>query len=268
MFDDDYYRVEDAADQLGTNPQQLLREAAKGNVQICVFFSERPNGRFAKVNINQVITSREDDEDGLLFGEVVETVSTNFSIAGKEVPLTHEKLNKFEVNTPYIALITKDLINVQTHCPDIYQESNYETIACPILMKHEDNQHVYVPPYNLRIVTHRELVITIDELNRLKALKAQQDGKPTLEELQAENEALKKQLDALSNSTTKGKQQQRELILSGWIAGKGLDTAKRMKQSDIHEELKRVHGLFQIAESTFKDFWQAQKLIKLDTGKR
>lgn len=107
-----------------------------------------------------------------------------------------------------------------------------------------------------------------ETFHKIKALKAKHDGKPTLEELQAENEALKKQLDALSNSTTKGKQQQRELILSGWIAGKGLDTAKRMKQSDIHEELKRVHGLFQIAESTFKDFWQAQKLIKLDTGKR
>lgn len=132
-----------------------------------------------------------------------------------------------------------------------------------IKVMHEDGRtYDFKNPFDLVwFVSH-------EELNRLKSLKAQQDGKPPLEQVQAENEALKKQLDELNNSTTKGKQQLRELILSGWIAGKGLDTAKRMKQSDVHEELKRVHGLFQIAESTFKDFWQAQKLIKLDTGKR
>lgn len=264
MFDDDYYRVEDAAYQLGTNPQQLLREAAKGNVQVCVFFSERPDGRFAKININQVIPSREDDEDELLYGEIVETVSTNFSIAGKEIPLTHEKLNKFEVNTPYIALITKDLINVQTHCPSMYQESNYQTIPCPKLIKHEDNQHVYVPPYNLRIATHRELVITIDELNRLKAIKAQQDGKPTLEQLQAENEALKEQLDKLNNSTSHTIQQQREQALLFWVEGLGRDTVKAMSKPQIHAALKKIDPIFHFSD--FDKFWQKQQVIKLEAG--
>jgi hypothetical protein len=113
----------------------------------------------------------------------------------------------------------------------------------------------------LRVISHQELT-------RLLALKAQLEGKPTLEQVQAENEALKQQLDALRNSTTQSKQQQRELILSGWVSGKGIETARRMKQADIHEELKSVNRLFHIAESTFEDFWQAQKLIKLDTGKR
>jgi hypothetical protein len=99
-------------------------------------------------------------------------------------------------------------------------------------------------------------------------LAAQIHEKPRYEQLQAENEVLKQQLDGLNNSTSQRKQQQREQALSYWIAGKGAELVKPMKQSDIHEELKLIDGLFQIAESTFNDFWQAQKLIELDAGKR
>jgi hypothetical protein len=184
MFDDDYYRIEDAAHTLGINPQQLMRMAAKGVVEVCVVFSNRPDGRFSKFNIDEIVPSREDEFDERLYGEVVQMLTTNFLIGGKSVPLTHEAFNKFEADTPYIAFITKDLVKIQTSTPGIYNEANCQMVACPILMRQEDRQHVYVPPYNLRLVTHKEFVITLKELDRLKALKAQQDGKPTAEELQ------------------------------------------------------------------------------------
>jgi hypothetical protein len=93
-------------------------------------------------------------------------------------------------------------------------------------------------------------------------------NRPSYEELQAENEDLKQQLYELNSSSSQIKQQKREQVLRYWIAGKGDELVKPMKQSDIHEELKLIDGLFHIAESTFNDFWQAQKLIELDPGKR
>lgn len=126
-----------------------------------------------------------------------------------------------------------------------------------------DEKEVFIDEKE-KSVSVENLVILCDELERLRSFK---NNYLTFEQLLAENKELKHQLQKLDNSDN-SRQQQREMALRYWLAGKGSDTVRRMKQTDIHEELKPVNGLFQIAESTFNDFWQAQNIIKLDAGKR
>lgn len=108
------------------------------------------------------------------------------------------------------------------------------------------------------------IYLDYDGFCKLKALKAQQDGKPTLEQLQAENEALKKQLDELNNSTSQTILQQREQALLFWVEGLGRDTVKAMSKPQIHEALKKIDRIFHFSD--FDKFWQKQQVIKLEAG--
>lgn len=212
MFDDDYYRVVDAAQQLGMNPQQLLRQAATGKIQICVVFSKRPLGKFEKIDTSKPMTS------SVLFNALdvligkkssqAEELKTDEIQATKSINVGEKKVSviispMFFPHTPYIAIFSLDYLPVQTTCPDI--TSFRSELPCPSLMKLDDDglpidDCVYVPPKELMITPCTDLVITHQELTRLKALKAQHDGKPTLEQLQAENEALKLRIAELAES--------------------------------------------------------------------
>lgn len=215
-------------------------------------------------------------ETASLLGVDVETILQNAEKSKIILSLKHNEIlidTSDDQNMPYITSIdncyhlSADTIMMIRHFASAGLGFPYTTNMVNLLGSKNKLFSLVEPGENYPISLSDHVVCTHIEITRLKALKAQQDGKPTLEQVQAENEALKQQLEQLKNST-KGKQQQRELILSGWVAGKGIEAVRRLTQADIHEELKRVNRLFQIAESTFEDFWQVQKLVKLDAGKR
>jgi hypothetical protein len=283
MFDDDYYRIEDAAYQLEMNPQQLLRQSAKGNVQVCVVFSKKPVGKFRKKDTSKpidtdvffkaldvVIGKKNIHLEEVKPNDVKET--TSIKVGQKSVSLVVDPM--FLSNMPYIAIFSLNYLPVQTACPDIYSAGEYEKTLCPSLMKMDDdglpiNQYLYLPPEGLMITPCTDLVITHQELTRLLALKAEHDGKPTAEQLQQqldEANARIAELEAKQSTDTKQPiQQQREQALLFWVEGMGRDTVMTMTKPQIHEALKKIDPIFRFSD--FEKFWQKQQIIKLEAGK-
>jgi hypothetical protein len=261
MFHKQYYKLEEAAQKLGIDVDVLINIHCQDECQLCILF-QTPKHALSF----DLINGKEKELSGVFSNKPYPIVYGE--IEGAQIAI--ELKQGLQVNCPLVYDLDDN-----NNTPDFLEMTRGDYPAYPVSFDEslfDDDNYVSYWDWALSVIESEiyltDIVITRAELTRLLALKAQHDGKPTLEQVQAENEALKQQLEALTNSTTKGKQQQREQALSYWIAGKGLDTVKRMKQADIHEELKHANGLFQIAESTFEDFWQEQKLIELDAGKR
>lgn len=277
MFHEDYYRIEEVANKLGITTHTLIKRAIEEKVQICVVLPTRVTDftRRKKVSHEMNLSLL-----NLIILGVESSVETRKNFKKEEA---HKNNSLVEVSIPLYPLIpyaipAVSLIEFAKYSfskPDIYHGGTCDQIECPDIQKIDDEGSVieeYLYKLNgVKITPCNDIVVTHTELTRLLALKAEHDNKPTAEKLQQqlnEANALIAELEAAQTNDNKGKQKQREQALSYWIAGKGLDTAKRMTQSEVHDELKLVNGLFQIAPSTFEDFWQTQKLLKLDAGKR
>jgi hypothetical protein len=107
------------------------------------------------------------------------------------------------------------------------------------------------------------LVVTNKELTRLLTLKAQQDGKPTLEQLQQELDAAKARIAYLEAKPIE--QEKREQALLFWVEGAGRDKVLSMTKTQIHETLKKIDLIFEFKD--FDTFWQKQQIIKLERGR-
>lgn len=261
MVHKSYYRLKDAAQILDTDVESLIDYHITNKCQICVLFAR------SGIALNFDLKCRR-------YRDHVEFKSN------LPYPLVYGELDRYAIlkcfqdgslmNCPNLYHLTKenkapDFIELEVSRYSNEKIKNFYPINFKLTDEDLDPRFNYGCYWDWALSTNTQihsddLVITHVELSRLQ-------GNPSYEQLQTENELLKLELDKLNNSTT-GKQQQREHALRYWVAGKGSDTVKRMKQTDIHEELKPVNGLFQIAESTFNDFWQAQNIIKLDAGKR
>jgi hypothetical protein len=284
MFHKQYYRLEEAAQKLGVDVETLIQNYR--DLSICTKIKERiffDTCESVLIGIKEIIRHASD----AAINKRIE------SLGGLDAVIAMEKID-YVFSADLLDEVHSAVMNV----PIIKEEKQKDitetlgnTISgyCRVLGFDEDERGIWVrivsssteftpiEKVNALILSdeyfceRNELLITHTELTRLLALKAEHDGKPTAEQLQqqlGEANARIAELEAAKNNDNKGKQKQREQALNYWIAGKGAESVKPMTQSEVHEELKRVNGLFQIAESTFEDFWQAQKLIELDAGKR
>lgn len=247
MFPRQYYALDEAANQLGVDTETIFQNARLGKVNLSII--KKNYGMVLHADMSRDIITYENltallvRDDKLVNNHASEGLSVYLDSYHQFKIINNEKVFVCSYEKPYLdedPVKTVLLRGSDSQFRFFYFEEKHRNISCDDL-----------------VVSHNEIV-------RLQLLMSE---KPTYVQLEAENELLKLELDKLNNST-KGKQQQREHALRYWVAGKGSDTVRRMKQTDIHEELKPVNGLFQIAESTFNDFWQAQNIIKLDAGKR
>jgi hypothetical protein len=248
MFNKKYYKLEDAANRLGVDTETILQNAMLVNVFLSI----------VKQNYGMVLHA-DMARDAITYENLTNLLVRDMTISNSNVS---ESLLVYLDSHHQVKILNNQKVFVCSYEKPYLDVEPTKTV----LLRGSDSQfRFFYFEEKSREITCDDLVISHNELQRLAA---QIHEKPRYEQLQAENEVLKQQLDGLNNSTSQRKQQQREQALSYWIAGKGAELVKPMKQSDIHEELKLIDGLFQIAESTFNDFWQAQKLIELDAGKR
>ncbi len=259
----DFVPLVTAAKSLNLSKDDLLQRAARGDIEISIIFNHSfESSKTVKLEEHEVNTVT------LPNGKTVPAIKPYYVLVESTEKVDKEKSGifcgvayRFVCDSSYFGLV--GLSGKDEKKCDPIETNRFDDCT----YRHFIEKETISAKRNLFISLEDFLFLSANQL----AIKAQNDGKPTAEQLQQQLDEAKARIAELESAPTtdnKGKQKLREQALSYWIAGKGLDTAKRMTQSEIHEELKRVNGLFQIAPTTFEDFWQAQKLIELDKGKR
>ncbi len=296
MFHKQYYRLEEAAKQLGVDVETILSMEFDGAlslsyvhvpksdddyfINLAMQEDEEYNKKVGAAFLEKYnIQNLEDIENSL--NEVVSDIEKTLAKSGDTVDTCYlrEEIERVLGNNPTETFVLYLAFSKEER--EVINNSNKGFVTAYELCKLpkpffqrviHDNGEVAITDFIMPsgkigyvesccYMPSNGLVVSHAELTRLKALKAQLDGKPTLEQLQAENEALKKQLDALSNSTSQTILQQREQALLFWVEGLGRDTVKAMSKPQIHEALKKIDRIFHFSD--FDKFWQKQQVIKL-----
>lgn len=270
MFHKQYYTLFEAAFDLGIDEDTLLHEAIAGKIVLSIksgrnyTVMKMRKGRIALKGMSQTRNSITDGLEWIALSKY--TVSNIYQ--GADVYIYSDRLLKDEGRENYV--VDFDAINWL----DYQSNDKGNAVKAVVILKTAKaktykygsvsiEQSILSDGETIKL-TLKDLIVSHEELTRLKALKAQYDGKPTLEQLQAENEALKQQLDELNNSTRQTIQQQREKALLFWVEGLGRDTVKAMSKPQIHAALRKIDPIFHFSD--FDKFWQKQHVIKLEAG--
>lgn len=164
MFHKQYYRLEEAAQKLGVDVETLLHSAIRKELSISI--EQKRFGSVLAYDLNSVF-----DCDRRRYAESLDD--------------DHLLDSAFDESGLVLHLDPMQLINFLFHGQDKILSSENEDFLSSIALKStsESVAVVYVEDNERNIHLH-DLVITHTELNRLLALKAEQDGKPTVEQLQ------------------------------------------------------------------------------------
>lgn len=254
MFHKQYYKLEEAAQKLGIDVDVLINIHCQDECQLCILF-QTPKHALSF----DLINGKEKELSGVFSNKPYPIVYGE--IEGAQIAT--ELKQGLQVNCPLVYDLDDN-----NNTPDFLEMTRGDYPAYPVSFDEslfDDDNYVSYWDWALSVIESEiyltDIVITHAELTRLLALKAQYDGKPTLEQVQAENEALKKQLDELNNSTSQTILQQREQALLFWVEGLGRDTVKAMSKPQIHAALKKIDPIFHFRD--FDKFWQKQQVIKL-----
>lgn len=184
MFHKQYYKLEEAAEKLGVDVDVLIDIHCKDKCQLCIVF-QTPKHAFSF----DLINGKEKELTGVFINKPYPIVYGE--IEGAQIAV--ELIKGLQVNCPLVYDLEEN-----SNTPDFLEmtEGNYP--AYPVGFDEslfDDDNYVSYWDWALSVIESdiylTDIVLTHQELTRLLALKAEHDGKPTLEQVKTENEVLK-----------------------------------------------------------------------------
>jgi hypothetical protein len=267
MFHKQYYKLDEAAKKLKTDIETIFHMAIAGKIDLSIPVK---NSEYLVMRVpnNRLIIRFTDNPLKL-----DTTCGTNWiALASGEVESLYNGRKKNIFSDSILGDKDGPLIN---HRPTAKILMSLQAKTYTNLGSHKIFQHVISDGEEITI-TRDDLVVSNQELTRLKAIKAQlkefkkqRDCKPTAEQLQQQLDEAKARIAELeakpSTDTKQPIQQQREQALLFWVEGVGRDVVMTMPKAQIRDALKRIDPIFRFSD--FEKFWQKQKVIKLEAGK-
>lgn len=176
-----YYSLNEAASILSIDIETIYQNAIVGNIALSILYNSLPS----------IIETRDNEEFA--------TMDTNFFISKylsregrKDIDFGCYYLDKNSIKLIFDEGIFKSITDFENGTVNLLQgqmildESKYNGYYATLIN--------FGPDISISI---DDLVITHEEIERIKFLKAQIEGQPTLEQVQAENEALKQRITEL-----------------------------------------------------------------------
>jgi hypothetical protein len=252
-----FYRLDNAEKILNIDMKLLINLFLDGKCQICICF-EKEFKVYSKNIFNRELSS---NNEITVLSNIPYPLSYSMDLTRSQwLNIFNKGLVLYEfynlVSVDNAGFKTPEFVKLKRITDELYIEEHINSSdICDVTMG--DYFWANVLSFSFH-ATLSDLVITTNEISRLL-------NKESYENLKKRCIALEKKIDDLNYNFKGSEQKKRELALSYWVAGKGVEAVMAMTKPQIHEALKKVDPIFYFSD--FNKFWKKQQVIKLEGGK-